>query len=144
MSFEEDIKKFNVMYKLPSNALPALEIGEYVDDRIENFQFTIEKEVTEGDDIIDLVVKGANDLDILTKLADWHADQIIYNATEMQKYGLPIMEILSIIMQSNFSKLGEDGEPIYDERGKVLKGPNFYPPEPEIRALLEDIVRHSK
>ncbi len=39
-------------------------------------------------------------------------------------------------MQSNFSKLGADGKPIYDERGKVMKGPGYWQPEPKIRALL--------
>ncbi len=30
-----------------------------------------------------------------------------------------------------------DGLPIYDERGKVLKGPNYWKPEPKIRELLQ-------
>lgn len=38
-------------------------------------------------------------------------------------------------MQSNFSKLGADGKPIYDERGKVQKGQNYWKPEPKIKAL---------
>ena len=32
------------------------------------------------------------------------------------------------VHQSNMSKLGEDGNPIYREDGKVLKGPNYQPP----------------
>jgi hypothetical protein len=32
------------------------------------------------------------------------------------------------VHQSNLSKLGEDGKPIYREDGKVLKGPNYAPP----------------
>jgi hypothetical protein len=39
-------------------------------------------------------------------------------------------------MQSNFSKLGEDGKPIYDERGKVMKGGNYWKPEPKISEIL--------
>jgi hypothetical protein len=40
-------------------------------------------------------------------------------------------------MESNFSKLGADGQPIYDERGKVMKGPSYWKPEPRIRSLLD-------
>ena len=41
---------------------------------------------------------------------------------------------LDLVHQSNMSKLGEDGEPIYREDGKVLKGPNYQPPN------LSDLV----
>ena len=37
-------------------------------------------------------------------------------------------EALDRVHQSNMSKLGEDGRPIYREDGKVLKGPNYQPP----------------
>ena len=33
------------------------------------------------------------------------------------------------IARSNFSKLGKDGKPIHDENGKVMKGPDFFPPK---------------
>ena len=42
-------------------------------------------------------------------------------------------EALDRVHQSNMSKLGEDGKPIYREDGKVLKGPNYKPP------TLEDL-----
>jgi predicted HAD superfamily Cof-like phosphohydrolase len=35
------------------------------------------------------------------------------------------------VHRSNMSKLGEDGRPIYREDGKVLKGPNYFPPDLE-------------
>ena len=47
-----------------------------------------------------------------------------------------IQDVLEIIMKSNFSKLGGDGKPIIDERGKILKGPNFQPPEPDLEKYL--------
>ena len=43
-------------------------------------------------------------------------------------------EALDRVHKSNMSKLGEDGKPIYREDGKVLKGPNYKPPE------LSDLV----
>ena len=38
-------------------------------------------------------------------------------------------EALHRVHESNMSKLGEDGKPIYREDGKVLKGPNYKPPD---------------
>ena len=38
-------------------------------------------------------------------------------------------EALHRVHESNMSKLGEDGNPIYREDGKVLKGPNYKPPD---------------
>ena len=46
-----------------------------------------------------------------------------------------IDEIFSEIQNSNMSKLGVDGKPIYREDGKVLKGPNYF--KPNIKGVLE-------
>jgi predicted HAD superfamily Cof-like phosphohydrolase len=73
---------------------------------------------------------------VLAQIADWLGDIQVYCASEMRKFGLDNDATLGIIMASNFSKLDEDGEPIYDSRGKVLKGTNFFPPEPELRELI--------
>jgi len=40
------------------------------------------------------------------------------------------------IQESNMSKLGADGQPIYREDGKVLKGPNYF--KPDISKILEN------
>ena len=52
-------------------------------------------------------------------------------------FGLPMSTVLGIIMQSNFSKLGADGLPIYDSDNKVQKGPNYWKPEPKISEMLQ-------
>ena len=39
-----------------------------------------------------------------------------------------IEDIFDEIQRSNMSKLGEDGQPIYREDGKVMKGPNYFKP----------------
>jgi len=62
---------------------------------------------------------------------------IVYCRSEALKYGLPLEDVLDIIMDSNESKLGADGKPIYDANGKFLKGPNYWRPEPKIKVLLE-------
>jgi len=43
-------------------------------------------------------------------------------------------DIFQEVQNSNMSKLGEDGEPIYREDGKILKGPNYF--EPNIEGIL--------
>ena len=44
-------------------------------------------------------------------------------------FGLPIDEVFERVHRSNMSKLGDDGKPVYREDGKVLKGPNYQPPD---------------
>ncbi|AGK86592.1 nucleotide pyrophosphohydrolase [Synechococcus phage S-CBP3] len=51
-----------------------------------------------------------------------------------ENLGWDLDEALNRVHQSNMSKLGEDGQPIRREDGKVLKGPNYKPP------TLTDIV----
>jgi predicted HAD superfamily Cof-like phosphohydrolase len=46
-----------------------------------------------------------------------------------------IEEVFEEIQRSNMSKLGADGNPIYREDGKVLKGPNYF--KPDIKSILE-------
>lgn len=49
-------------------------------------------------------------------------------------FGLPLDEAFERVHESNMSKLGPDGKPIYREDGKVLKGPNYKKPD------LSDLV----
>lgn len=44
-------------------------------------------------------------------------------------YGLPVDWGFDQVHKSNMSKLGRDGKPVYREDGKVIKGPNYKPPE---------------
>lgn len=50
--------------------------------------------------------------------------------------GVDIDSMFAIVHEANMSKLGKNGKPIYRDDGKVLKGPNFQPPEPMIRESL--------
>jgi predicted HAD superfamily Cof-like phosphohydrolase len=49
--------------------------------------------------------------------------------------GLPIAEGFDEVMNSNMSKLGEDGKPILLEDGKILKGPNYF--KPNLKQFIE-------
>ncbi len=47
------------------------------------------------------------------------------------EFGIHSAAVLAEIHRSNMSKLGDDGKPIYFDTGKVLKGPNYSPPNLE-------------
>ena len=43
-------------------------------------------------------------------------------------FGVNLDKCFEEVQSSNMSKLGEDGKPIYNENGKVMKGPNYFKP----------------
>ena len=105
--------------------------------RLAKFKATLLDEVHEIDEIVALASNGGAPADIAVAIADLLGDIVVYCRSEALKYGLPLEEVLDVIMDSNASKLGADGHPIYDANGKFLKGPNYWKPEPRIKALLE-------
>lgn len=134
-TFAQRIAAMNAMYKLPAHDRPTLS-GD-VADRLARFKATLLDEVHEIDEIVKLSKDGAAPADIAVAIADLLGDIIVYCRSEALKYGLPLEEVLDVIMDSNESKLGADGKPIYDANGKFLKGPNYWRPEPRIKALLQ-------
>jgi len=68
--------------------------------------------------------------------ADAIGDQLYILIGTIIKHGLEnkIFEVLSEIHRSNMSKLGKDGKPVVREDGKILKGPNYFPPD--IKSIL--------
>ncbi|MGV8131670.1 MAG: MazG nucleotide pyrophosphohydrolase domain-containing protein [Candidatus Pacearchaeota archaeon] len=137
--FLSDIKKMTSMYEQPVNHKPTL-LGV---KQLENFKSVLAEEVNEVDEIIENYKKNENNLSkedkikILTELSDWLGDIVVYCSNEATKHGIDISKVLDIIMQSNFSKMGADGKPIKDERGKFLKGPNYWKPEPKISEFIK-------
>jgi NTP pyrophosphatase (non-canonical NTP hydrolase) len=132
--FAQRIAAMNAMYKLPASERPALPPD--VADRLAKFKATLMDEVHEIDEIVKLSKGGGAPVDVAVAIADLLGDVIVYCRSEALKYGLPLEEVLDVIMDSNESKLGADGKPIYDANGKFLKGPNYWKPEPKIRTLL--------
>lgn len=133
-TFANRIAAMNAMYRLPANDTPT--VPEDVASRLVKFKSTLMAEVHEVDDIVAMASSGASRLDIAVAIADVLGDIIVYCRSEALKYGLPLEQVLDIIMDSNESKLGADGNPIYDENGKFLKGPNYWKPEPKISTLI--------
>ena len=133
-SFALRIAAMHAMYKLPAHSRPTLPAD--VADRLAKFKATLLDEVHEIDEIVRLSKDGGAPIDIAVAVADLLGDIIVYCRSEALKYGLPLEAVLDVIMDSNESKLGADGRPIYDANGKFLKGPNYWRPEPRIKALL--------
>lgn len=71
--------------------------------------------------------------DDLVEITDALADQLYILLGTMVAHGMQdiIEDVFDEVHRSNMSKLGVDGKPIYREDGKVLKGPNFTPPNIE-------------
>jgi len=134
-TFEQRIAAMNAMYKLPAHDRPTLSAD--VVDRLTKFKATLLDEVHEIDEIVKLAQNGGTAIGIAVAMADLLGDIMVYCRSEALKYGLPLEDVLDIIMDSNESKLGADGNPIYDGNGKFLKGPGYWKPEPKIMALLE-------
>lgn len=131
--FPMRIAAMNRKYDLPVNNVPTL-IPDHA-DRLIKFKSIMLKEVAEIDDIW-MLPSDTADVDMLVAIADLLADITVYCRSEAVRYGIPLEEVLQIVMDSNDTKLGADGKPIKDADGKFLKGPNFEPPEPAIRLLL--------
>ena len=82
------------------------------------------KEFLEADGF--LFKHGSNvQVECLKELAD--LVYVCYQYAENMRWDLD--GALDLVHKSNMSKLDEDGNPIYREDGKVLKGPNYKPPD---------------
>ena len=138
MQFFDQLRKFNDMYALPNSATPNVaEVGDPV-QRLMQFASIMRKELAEVDEIIAGIHAGRDTADTLADIGDWTADIMVYGGSEARRWGLPIQAILEAgVMESNFSKLGADGKPIYDNEMKVQKGPGYWKPEPRIKALIQ-------
>lgn len=78
-------------------------------------------------------VTGNYELDIV-EAADALGDIDYVVAGANLVFGIPAQAVMQEIQRANLSKLGEDGKPIKRADGKILKGPNYTPPD--IRAVL--------
>ena len=80
--------------------------------------------------------------DALIEVADALADILVTLYGFAQATGVPITEVFDIVHESNLSKLGENGDPIYytegPKAGKVAKGPNYWNPRNKIAEVVKE------
>ena len=114
----EQAKEFRTQYNLKSSATKGKR--SYQKNLIvEEFKEFLEAE--------GLLFRKNNNIhaEALKELAD-----LVYVCYQYaENMGWFLDEALDRVHASNMSKLGEDGEPVYREDGKVLKGPNYKPPD---------------
>ena len=81
-------------------------------------------------DLRDAPNTPANHIEVLKELSD-----LVFVCYQFAAaYGLDLDTALDRVFESNMSKLGDDGKPIYREDGKVLKGPKYKKPR------LDDLI----
>jgi predicted HAD superfamily Cof-like phosphohydrolase len=84
--------------------------------------------------IAELAQKGAVSKKTKANLLKEMADVQYVLSGMAATFGLPLEEAFDRVHESNLSKFDDEGKPIRREDGKILKGPNYYPP------FLEDLV----
>jgi len=84
---------------------------------------------------IDLIKEELNELqeamknNDLLEVADALTDILYVTYGAGHAFGINLDKCFEEVQNSNMSKLGVNGEPIYNESGKVMKGPNYFKPD---------------
>ena len=119
------VKEFHKAFKLDYLDKPKADLG--MDKN--KLRFNLMKE--ENEEYFEAAIK--NDI---VEVADALGDMLYILCGTIIEHGMEhkIDEIFREIQNSNMSKLGADGSPIYREDGKVLKGPNYF--KPDIEGIL--------
>jgi len=120
------VEEFHNAFGIGNNHKPTVEIEK----RDIQLRFDLMKE--ENEEYLEAAENGD-----LIEVADALGDMMYILFGTIMKHGMQhkIVEVFEEIQDSNMSKLGADGNPIYREDGKVLKGPNYF--KPNIRSVLE-------
>ena len=77
---------------------------------------------------LDELNNAIRDNDIL-EVADALTDILYVTYGAGHSFGINLDKCFDEVQKSNMSKLGEDGKPIYNEAGKVMKGPSYFKPD---------------
>ena len=76
-------------------------------------------------DEFDQALKNKN----LKEVADALTDILYVTYGAGHAFGIDLDKCFEEVQRSNMSKLGEDGKPIFNDQGKVMKGPNYFKPD---------------
>lgn len=111
---------FHKSFKLNAQSSPTVDIPE----ERKKLRFELMKE--ENEEYFEAAMN--NDT---VEVADALGDMMYILCGTIIEHGMQgiIEEVFDEIQRSNMSKLGADGQPIYREDGKVLKGPNYFKPD---------------
>ena len=113
----EKVKKFMTTFGQEVKTNPS-----FASDKINLLRYELIKEEL---DEFKLALDNKNLLEVADALTD--ILYVTYGAGHA--FGIDLDKCFEEVQNSNMSKLGEDGKPIYNEAGKVMKGPNYFKPD---------------
>lgn len=126
----EKVREFHKVFGLALDEKPTQELVELRATLIEE----------ESDELFDEMIPDYDDWvpiyndKVTPNLIKEMCDLLYVVYGTAASFGIDIDTAFNRVHESNMSKLGEDGKPIYREDGKALKGPNYKPP------TMEDLV----
>ena len=123
MSNFEDVKKFMETFGQMVRTKP-----QFPDEKTMQLRCDLIKEELNE---LEHAMKTKN----LKEVADALTDILYVTYGAGYAYGIDLDKCFKEVQRANMSKLGEDGKPIYNEKGKVMKGPNYL--EPKLKQFVE-------
>ena len=116
MSNFERVKKF-----METFGQEVKEKAEFPNEKIAFLRYNlIREELAE--------LKDAMDKKDIEEVADALTDILYVTYGAGHAFGINLDKCFKEVQNSNMSKLGKDGKPIYNDKGKVMKGPNYFKP----------------
>ena len=116
MSNFESVKKF-----MKTFGQEVKEKAEFPNEKITSLRYDLIKEELEE-------LKIAIDKQDIKEVADALTDILYVTYGAGHSFGINLDKCFNEVQSSNMSKLGPDGKPIFNEKGKVMKGPNYFKP----------------
>ena len=116
MSNFDSVKKF-----MKTFGQEVKEKAEFPNKKITSLRYELIKE--ELEEFRDAIEKKD-----IKEVADALTDILYVTYGAGHAFGIDLDKCFEEVQNSNMSKLGEDGKPIYNESGKVMKGPNYFKP----------------
>ena len=98
------------------------EKAEFPNEKITSLRYDLIKEELQE-------LKEALDSKDIKEVADALADILYVTYGAGHAFGIDLDKCFEEVQNSNMSKLGSDGKPIYNDIGKVMKGPNYFKPD---------------
>ena len=116
MSNFESVKKF-----MKTFGQEVKKKAEFPNDKITSLRYDLIKEELEE-------LKEAIEKKDIREVADALTDILYVTYGAGHAFGINLDKCFAEVQNSNMSKLGDDGKPIYNDNGKVMKGPNYFKP----------------
>ena len=117
MSNFQSVKKF-----MQTFGQEVKDQGDFPDKNIIQLRYDLIKEE------LDELNQAIKERDI-KEIADALTDILYVTYGAGHAFGIDLDKCFNEVQKSNMSKLGSNGKPIYNESGKVMKGPNYFKPD---------------